>query len=120
MTWLSAGELAQMRADVLNLLPDTCSILSVSYTSDGEGGLAEAWGTVTANVACRIDYSSGVETNIGGAVNPYTRAKISLPYDTTLATTNRIVSGGVTYSVTNVNNGQSWNVSVRADLERVA
>ena len=42
MTWLSAGELAQMRADVLNLLPDTCSILSVSYTSDGEGGLAEA------------------------------------------------------------------------------
>jgi len=120
MTWLSAGELAQMRADVLNLLPDTCSILSVTYTSDGEGGLTEAWGTVTANVACRIDYSSGVETNIGGAVNPYTRAKISLPYDTVLATTNRIVSGGVTYSVTNVNNGQSWNVSVRADLERVA
>jgi hypothetical protein len=119
MTWLSSAELAQMRADVLELLPDTCSILSVSYTSDGEGGLTEAWGTAYANVACRIDFTSGVETNIGGAVNPYTRAKISLPYDTVLATTNRILTGGYTYAITSINNGQSWNVSVRAELERV-
>lgn len=119
MTWLSSAELAQMRADVLELLPDTCSILAVSYTSDGEGGLTEAWGTAYANVACRIDFTSGVETNIGGAVNPYTRAKISLPYDTVLATTNRILTGGYTYAVTSINNGQSWNVAVRAELERV-
>jgi hypothetical protein len=119
MSWLSSAELAQMRADVLELLPDTCSILSVSYTSDGEGGLTEAWGTAYANVACRLDFTSGVETNIGGAVNPYTRAKISLPYDTVLATTNRILTGGYTYAITSINNGQSWNVSVRAELERV-
>lgn len=119
MTWLSSAELAQMRADVLQLLPDTCSILAVTYTSDGEGGLTEAWGTAYANVACRLDFTSGVETNIGGAVNPYTRAKISLPYDTVLATTNRIYAGGYTYAITSINNGQSWNVSVRAELERV-
>lgn len=119
MTWLSSAELAQMRADVLELLPDTCSILAVTYTSDGEGGLTESWGTAYANVACRLDFTSGVETNIGGAVNPYTRAKISLPYDTVLATTNRILTGGYTYAITSINNGQSWNVSVRAELERV-
>jgi hypothetical protein len=120
MSWLSAGELAQMRADVENLLPDTCDILSVAYTRDGEGGMAEVWGTLTAGVACRLDYRNGSEVVAGGAVQPYSRAVLSLPYDTVLETTNRIYSGGVTYAVISVNNGQAWKVSVRAELEKVA
>ena len=36
MSWLTSAELAQMRADALELMPDTCSILSVAYTRDGE------------------------------------------------------------------------------------
>ncbi len=42
---LTARELAQMRADIEDLFPDTCDILSVAYTADSEGGFAEAWGT---------------------------------------------------------------------------
>ena len=34
---LTVKELAQMRADIEDLMPDTCDILSVAYTSDGEG-----------------------------------------------------------------------------------
>ena len=44
---LTARELAQMRADIEDLFPDTCDILSVAYTSDSEGGFAEAWGEWT-------------------------------------------------------------------------
>lgn len=120
MSWLSAGELAQMRADVVNLMPDTCDILSVAYTRDGEGGLVETWGTATAGVACRIDYVRGDEQIAGGALQSYRRAMISLPYDTALTTTNRIYTDGRTYSVVSVNSGQSWKVAVRAELEVVS
>ena len=120
MSWLSTDELAQMRDDILNLLPDTCTILSVGYTSDGEGGMSETWGTATANVACRIDYRSGRENVAGGAWMPYSKAVLTLPFDTVLETTSRILSDGRTYAVLSANAGQSWIVSVRAELERVS
>lgn len=119
MTWMTAADIAQMRADVLKMLPDTCAILSVAYTRDGEGGLTEVWGTATASVACRLDFKQGRELEVGGAVQPFTRAVLSLPYDTVLATSNRVVVNSNTYAVKSVNDGQSWIVAVRAEVERV-
>ena len=116
---LTARELAQMRADIEDLFPDTCDILSVAYTSDSEGGFAEAWGTATAGVHCRIDYHSGTERMTGGAIQPYNKAVISLPYNTTISATNRIKSGAYTWSILSLNDGQSWQAVKRAELERV-
>ena len=116
---LTARELAQMRADIEDLFPDTCDILSVMYTADSEGGFAEAWGTATANVHCRIDYRSGTERMTGGAIQPYNKAVISLPYNTTISATNRIKSGAYTWSILSLNDGQSWQAVKRAELERV-
>ena len=116
---LTARELAQMQADIYDLLPDTCDILSVAYTSDSEGGFAEAWGTATANVHCRIDYRSGRETMVGGAIQPYSKAVISLPYNTTISLTNRVKVGDYVWSIVSINDGQSWQAVKRAELERV-
>ena len=116
---LTARELAQMRADIEDLFPDTCDILSVAYTADSEGGFAEAWGTATAGVHCRIDYRSGTERMTGGAIQPYNKAVISLPYNTTISATNRIKSGAHTWSILSLNEGQSWQAVKRAELERV-
>ena len=108
-----------MRADIEDLLPDTCDILSVAYTADSEGGFAEAWGTATANVHCRIDYRSGTERITGGAIQPYSKAVLSVPYNTALSLTNRIKVGTITYAVQSINDGQSWQAVKRAELERV-
>ena len=116
---LTARELAQMQADINGLLPDTCDILSVAYTADSEGGFAEAWGTATANVKCRIDYRSGRETMVGGAIQPYSKAVLSVPYNTTVSLTNRVKSGDYTWSILSINDGQSWKAVKRAELERV-
>ena len=59
MSWLTAREVAQMQADAESLMPDTCTILSVAYTSDGEGGMTEAWGTATASVKCLDSSQAG-------------------------------------------------------------
>ena len=116
---LTARELAQMQADIYDLLRDTCDILSVAYTSDSEGGFAEAWGTATANVPCRIDYRSGRETLTGGAIQPYSKAVLSVPYNTTISLTNRVKSGDYVWSIVSINDGQSWQAVKRAELERV-
>ena len=100
-------------------MPDTCDILSVAYTSDGEGGMAETWGTALANVACRIDYRSGSEKMTGGAIQSYSKAVLSIPYNTTINSTNRIKSGGYIWAVKSINDGQSWMAVKRAELERV-
>ena len=116
---LTARELAQMRADIEDLLPDTCDILSVMYTADSEGGFAEAWGTATANVHCRIDFRSGRETLTGGAIQPYSKAVLSVPYNTALSLTNRVKSGTYVWSILSINDGQSWQAVKRAELERI-
>jgi SPP1 family predicted phage head-tail adaptor len=119
---LTARELAQMQADINDLLESTnttCDILSVAYTADGEGGMAETWGTATANVACRIDYRSGSEKMTGGAIQSYSKAVISLPYTTAITTKHRIKLDDYVWSVLSVNEGQSWDVVRRAELERV-
>ena len=116
---LTAKELAQMRADIEDLMPDTCDILSVAYTSDGEGGMTEAWGTALADVACRVDYRSGSEKMTGGAIQPYNKAVISLPYTTALTTKHRVKVDDFVWAVLSVNEGQSWDVVRRAELERV-
>jgi len=116
---LTARELAQMQADIYDLLPDLCDILSAAYTADSEGGFTEAWGTATAGVHCRIDYRSGRETMTGGAIQPYSKAVLSIPYNTPINLTNRIKSGGYTWAVKSINDGQSWMAVKRAELERV-
>ena len=116
---LTARELAQMQADIYDLLPDLCDILSAAYTADSEGGFTEAWGTATAGVHCRIDYRSGRETMTGGAIQPYNKAVLSLPYNTPISTTNRVKSGDYTWAVKSLNDGQSWQAVKRAELERV-
>ena len=116
---LTARELAQMQADIEDLLRDTCDILSVAYTADSEGGFAEAWGTATANVPCRIDFRSGTERLSGGAIQPYSKALLSVPYNTTISLTNRVKSGDYVWSILSLNDGQSWQAVKRAELERV-
>jgi len=116
---LTARELAQMQADILDLLPDTCDILSVAYTADSEGGFTEAWGTATAGVHCRIDYRSGRETMTGGAIQSYSKAVVSLPYTTAITTKHRVKLDDFVWAVLSVNEGQSWDVVRRAELERV-
>jgi hypothetical protein len=115
---LNASDLAYMRESIAQLLPDTCSILTVTNTPDGFGGQTQTFGTTTS--ACRLDVISGMEQVIGGALQPYVRTMLSLPYDATITEANRVIHGGVTYAVTTPpNSDQSWIAVKRVTLERI-
>ena len=117
---LSANDLAYMRDSIGELFPDTCTILSLSWSSDGAGGQTETWGTATSNVPCRVDYQSGKESNKGAALVPYQKAIISMAYDVTITPANRVTVGSNTFSIQAVNNGQSWQGVTRCTAELIA
>ena len=116
---LSTGDLAYMRAQVALLMPDTCSILSGTATSDNMGGYSTAWGTTYAGVSCRLDHRRGQKTLTGGALYAFSQDVLTVPYDTTINTSNRIVHDVVTYTISEIDADKSWPVCIRCSLERV-
>lgn len=118
---LTAAELAQIRSDIASLLPETCTILGITRTSDNQGGWTETQGTVTANVPCRMDFPNpGKEQMSGGALIPFKQGILSMAYDVTVTTANQILMNSVTYNVTAVNDNQSWIGGKQVIVERVS
>lgn len=121
MSAIDTAMLAAMRSAISSeLLPDTCHVLSVTKTPDGQGGQTTTWGTASANVACRVDVQQGRELISGGGLQPFSSVMLSLPYDTTITEANRVLHGGVTYAVVAPpNTDQSWIAVKRVMLEKV-
>jgi hypothetical protein len=116
---LPTADLTQMRSDLAQLLPDTCAITTGTTTVDSSGGWSMTWGTTIASIACRLDPKQGLERIIGGAIQPYHGYVMTLPYNATIATNNRVVHGGIEYNVISVDQDKSWPVCTRVELERI-
>jgi head-tail adaptor len=116
--WMDASELAGLRADIQDTLPEICNILSVSRTADGYGGMTETWGTASASVACRMDHKVGKIATVGGAAETYQGNMLTLPYDASITTSNRVQYGGNLYNVDSVSEGSSIAVK-RVQVQRV-
>jgi SPP1 family predicted phage head-tail adaptor len=115
---LTNAELDRLRADIADLLPDTCVISGVSYASDGAGEWIPTW-AAAGTVDCRVDPSNGIETLAGGAIQSFHRYTLTLPYDAPITTANRVIIGGTTYNVISVTAGDSWKLDTRAQIEKL-
>jgi head-tail adaptor len=117
---LTAAEIANMRTSYDDVaLPDTCNILSVTDTSDGQGGITQAWGTTYIGTACRLDTTRGYETVQGGAVQAFRQYVLHLPYNTPITEANRVEVGSYTYSIVSVDYGKSWMLDTSCEVERI-
>lgn len=114
---LTAADLAYMRSAINELLPDTCNICTITHTPNGMGGCTDTRATIGTAIACRLDMQSGREPTVGGAVQQFTGYTLSLPYDTTIGITNLVEINSADYSVTSINDGQSWIAVKRVTLE---
>jgi hypothetical protein len=121
--FLSVAELAQMRADVANMLPDSAVIYGANAVYDGAGGVTETSTAVTGGtVACRVDPIKSKGSNV--VIDPAREGldfeyMITMPYDAPIAANRTIVTGGNTYEVVGLAREHSWNVSRRALVNRV-
>jgi hypothetical protein len=115
MSLLDSYTIAQIRADQLSALPDTCAILAPTHTMQGTGHWSDSWGTVAGTVACRLrpEGVSG-ETLTAEQMTAPQAYVLSLAYDGTLAAGYRVLYGGGTYEVTGAIATTSWDTVTRA------
>lgn len=103
-------------------MPDTCTLRTVTFASDGSGGWTE--GTSDASdVPCRLmqvsSQSIGIEQINGGRIARTRSYMLTVPYSYTLTPKMRAIKDGVTFEVTSVNQSLSWHTARRAVVERV-
>lgn len=123
---LTTSELASIRTDINCLLPDTGYIIEKELTYDAGGGQnvstsIVAGGTVTYRLDPKVTTElKGGEKVAGGALNPFHRYVLTLPYDAVITTNNQFLSaGGDLYNVVSEDDDKSWIASVRVFIELV-
>lgn len=118
MSSISNDELERMRAQIAQLLPGTCQILSVSTSPDGQGGNIETWGTVVANVPCRIDPLGARDlVKVAGKIDVFRTSVLTVDYDTEISVDNRIEYDNNYYGITAIDSPRSWALAKRCYIE---
>lgn len=118
---LSDAQLAQMRADVLRMLPGTAIIQAKTLVDDGGGAWSETWAAVASGtVACRVDPlpRDAQIAALGLAEGMKVNYMLTLPYNAPIDIGNRVSYGSDTYEIRYLSASHSWNVSVRAYAAR--
>lgn len=116
---LTADELSDIRDCIEGLLPDTCTIQTLTRASDGMGGWTETWADTYTSVPCRIWQKSGNEREVGDQGAEVTRWVLTVAYDQAIDATMRVVHDGRTYQVNDVNDTGSERAERRAWLTRI-
>lgn len=119
---LTNRELAQLRADILITLPDTCTIQRNTPTVDSYGYTTEVWASVATGVQCRVDPAS--KQGMGSGVVAEREAartyfQLTVPYDTTIADADRVVYGGTTFEIIQLHEVHSLRAVRRAVIARI-
>ena len=117
---LSTLELAQLRADAEDYLPDTCTIQTATNTRTSEGGFTTTWANTYTSVACRLApmTQSGVETVEGGAVTAISRWVLTLHHDQTVSEAMRVVCNGDTFEVEHLEDVHSNRTARRVYMRK--
>lgn len=115
---ITTRQLAKMRQQVEDRLPDTCVIQASTNAVDTGGAFEKTWAAVTGGtVACRVDRLGQAQIlNQVDALREQieVRYQLTVPYDAPLAANYRVVHNTKTYDVLQLDIDHSWNVSKKA------
>lgn len=115
---LSTLELAQLRLDANDYLPDSCTIQTVARAADTYGGWTETWSDTYTSVSCRLAVMplNRPEAMDGSQISSLTRWLFAVPYNQAIDATMRVVHDSVTYEIEAVEDLQSNRASRHAYL----
>lgn len=121
--WPTDGELADMRAQVAELLPDTCVISAGTLIDVGGGNWEEQYAPVAGGtVSCRVDPLGRKTTEIEINVQQETLTtmfQLTVPYDAPVAENRRVAHDSRTYEIVQIDDMHSGRVSRRAVISEV-
>lgn len=117
MTYLSAGDMAQMQRVLATTWPDSIVVHRKSDTSDGQGGSIAAYaahGTYLGRVAY-VTARAGEERVSGGRTVAEASWVVTLPGTASVLDTDRIVYEGGTLNVVHVKTPTTWQMTTRVE-----
>lgn len=124
---LTTAELADIRNDINQLLPDTCTIKYVSESVDTIGQPVRSYTNRGTAISCRLDPVANVGLmghEAMSAMKNYLVTEnmwiLTLKHDQTIATTDQVIINSTTYEVRFVDGAKSWKGSTRAVLEVIS
>lgn len=112
---LSEADISRMRTVAETALPGTAVIQTESFTDDGGGGGTVAW-TAAGTVSCRIAPLSGSEREIADRVAEDATAMLTLPAETAITESDRVITGGETFNVLYVHDRGTWEITRRVEV----
>lgn len=111
---LTTSDIAGMRATLDLSLPGTAIIVRPSGSSDGMGGVTDAW-AAAGTVSARLSPSgSGSDQIAGGQVINEAPWTVTVPASTDVRTTDRITISGQTLEVVAITSPRSYETCLRA------
>lgn len=114
-TFLTTGDIAQMRATFETSLPETVVIERASGSADGLGGSVQTWAAV-GTVSARVDpMAAGSEVEQGGREIGHSAWVVVMAHDESVSAADRIVHQGRTLQITDVRTPQSWQLLTRCE-----
>lgn len=120
MSMLTDAEIAQLRTDVLETLPDTCNILRTTW-SNNKGTMVPSESTAVSGAACRVDPYNKQDSEGMLAEQESNRSyfRLTVAYDTDLQDGDTLSFGGERYEVLQLYDVHSLRIVKRAMLARV-
>lgn len=108
MSMLTDAELAQLRSDIGELLPDTCQIQRVTTTTDAHGNWGEAWSTV-GTVACRLDpfFRMASPNPVAAQEKMRNSYRLTVAWDADLRDGDRVLVDGDVYELVELHDDHS-------------
>jgi head-tail adaptor len=116
---LSPAELAGMRSTLTASMPGTVVVMRSTQTSDGMGGVSDAWaavGTVTARVS---PTGAGLDDIVGGEFTNITPWVVTVPHGSSVTDRDRIAYLGQTFEVMRTSTPRSYESCVRLECKEV-
>ena len=118
---LSTLELAQLRADQADYMPDVCNILRATEANNAIGEPSKTWSTVAGTVSCRLR-PTGLKSDVkafGDQIQTYHSWNLYIAQAGTLLPGDRVEIKSVTFEVVQSWEEESWPSAVKADVRRL-
>lgn len=117
---LSANELAEMRSQQNQALPDSTTITRPAFTNDGYGSASRTWGNV-ATVAARFSATSGNEDDSNGRVVAQRSWTVTVPFGTNIAVGDRVTGpGNLVLEVVQIDSRGSWTTATQVTAKETS
>jgi hypothetical protein len=122
MSFLSTGELTQLRADAdKTLLDETCTILTQTASANAIGEKIVAWSTAGTSVPCRLRPTNmpPYPQSVAGQTNTIAQWFVTLPHGSAVAPGSRLVIDSATYEVVQSWDEGTWKTATRVNVTRI-